>query len=59
MENLYVLVQWPESQMLMDNPRFNECLFVDYLEGDYLEGHEDPGSSAYMCPKDLYDEIFK
>ena len=54
MNNLYVLVQWPESQMLMANPRFNECLFVDYLEG-----HADPGSSAYMCPKDLYEEIFK
>ena len=40
--------------MLMDNPRFNECLFVDYLEG-----HNDPGSSTYMCPKELYDEIFK
>ena len=54
MENPYVLVQWPESQVLIANPRFNECLFVDNLEG-----HKDPGSSAFMCPKDLYDDIFK
>lgn len=50
----YILVTWPESQMLMEHPRFSECLFVDYLEG-----HDDPGSSAYMCPEDLYKEIFE
>ncbi len=49
----YVLVPWPDSQILMDNPRFHECLFVDYLEG-----HDDPGSSAYMCPEDLYNEVY-
>ena len=49
----YVLVQWPESQFLMDNPRFSECIFcMD------LEGHEEVGDSAYMCPEDLYKEIF-
>ena len=50
----YILVQWPESQFLMDHERFNECLFVENIEG-----HEDVGSSAYMCPEDLYNEIFK
>lgn len=50
----YKLVQWPESQMLMDHPRFNECLFVQDIEG-----HNEVGSSAYMCPVDLYKEIFK
>ena len=50
----YKLVQWPESQMLMDHPRFNECLFVQDIEG-----HDEVGSSAYMCPIDLYEEIFK
>jgi hypothetical protein len=51
---LYVLVKFPESQFLMDNPRFNECIFVVNIPN-----HIDVGSSAYMCPKDLYDEIFK
>ena len=52
-EVYYKLVQWPESQMLMEHPRFHECLFVDNIEG-----HDDVGSSAYMCPMDLYEEIF-
>jgi hypothetical protein len=50
----YVLVKWPESQMLMEHPRFNECLFVENIEG-----HNDVGSLAYMCPVDIYKEIFK
>ena len=49
----YVLVQFPESQLLMDNPRFNECLFVQDIPG-----HDEVGSSAYMCPEDLYEQIF-
>lgn len=49
----YILVQWPESQMLMEHARFNECLLINDIEG-----HEEVGSSAYMCPEDLYDEIF-
>lgn len=49
----YILVQWPESQMLMEHERFNECLFIDDIEG-----HIDVGSSAYMCPEDLYNELF-
>ena len=49
----YVLVQFPESQLLMDNPRFNECLFVQDIDG-----HVKIGSSAYMCPEDLYEQIF-
>lgn len=50
----YKLVKWPKSQMLMEHPRFNECLFVQDIEG-----HNEVGSSAYMCPIDLYKEIFK
>ena len=53
MTDLYKLVLWPESQFLMDHPRFSECLFIDYIDG-----HEDVGSSAYVCPVDLYEEIF-
>lgn len=39
----YVLVQWPDSQLLMEHERFNECLFVDNIEG-----HDDVGNSAYI-----------
>lgn len=49
----YILVQWPESQELMEHPRFNECLLVQDIEG-----HIEVGSSAYMCPEDLYEEVF-
>ena len=49
----YILVEWPESQMLMEHERFNECLFVQDIDG-----HVEVGSSAYMCPEDLYEKIF-
>ena len=49
----YILVQWPESQALMLHERFHECLFISNIDG-----HDDVGSSAYMCPEDLYNEIF-
>lgn len=51
--NKYILVQWPESQELMGHKRFNECLLV--LD---IDGHDEVGSSSYMCPEDLYKEIF-
>ena len=50
----YVLVQWPDSQYLMSQPRFNECLLVQDIDG-----HDEVGSSAYMCPTDLYKEVFE
>ena len=38
----YILVQWPDSQYLMENPRFSECIFcMD------IDGHEEVGDSAY------------
>lgn len=49
----YILVTWPDSQMLLDQKRFNECLFVQDLDG-----HDSVGSSSYMCPEDLYKKIF-
>ena len=49
----YILVQWPESQLLMDHERFNECLLVQDIDN-----HVEVGSSAYMCPYDLYKELF-
>ena len=52
--NLYVLVTWPNSQLLMNHERFKECLLVQDIDG-----HNQVGSSAYMCPSDLFDEIFE
>ena len=49
----YILVEWPESQELMDHERFNECLFIQDIDG-----HVEVGGSAYMCPEDLYEQIF-
>lgn len=49
----YVLVQWPETQELMMHERFNECLLIQDIDG-----HDEVGSSSYMCPEDLYEEIF-
>ena len=49
----YILVEWPESQKLMEHKRFNECLLVQDIDG-----HEEVGSSAYMCPEDLYEKVF-
>jgi len=53
MKEKYILVTWPDSQLLFEHKRFFDCLFVDNVEG-----HKDVGSSAYMCPEDLYYEIF-
>ena len=49
----YVLVEWPESQELMEHERFNECLFVQDIDG-----HVEVEGSAYMCPEDLYEKVF-
>ena len=49
----YVLVEWPESQKLMEHERFNECLLIQDIDG-----HVEVGGSAYMCPEDLYEQIF-
>lgn len=29
----YILVEWPESQELMEHKRFNGCLLVQDIEG--------------------------
>jgi hypothetical protein len=55
MKTKYILVQWPESQVLrLDDERFHECLLVENIEG-----HDEVGDNAYMCPEDLYNEIFE
>lgn len=51
MKQRYILVTWPESQQFMDHERFNECLFVQDIDG-----HTEVGSSAYMIPEDIYFE---
>lgn len=45
----YILVEWPESQILMDSERFNECELADY---------EIHGPQAYFVPEDLWEEIY-
>lgn len=51
MEN-FVLVQWPESQIFMDHPRFNECYLLQAGPNqEYLD-------SAYFIPQDIYDEMY-
>lgn len=54
MKQKYILVCWPESQLLMEHERFDECLFIQDIEG-----HIKVGDFAYMCPEDLYNIIFK
>lgn len=45
----YILVQFPESQVLMMHERFHECLFVENIDG-----HDDVGSSACQRCKDRH-----
>lgn len=49
----YILVEYPESQILMEHDGFNECLFIQNVDG-----HKKVGISTYMCPEDLYEKIF-
>jgi hypothetical protein len=47
----YELIQWPESQILMDYPWFDEeCSLADC---------EKFGSSAYFVPENRIDELNK
>lgn len=48
----YVLVCWPESQLLMDVEWFDECILMNDIE--HLA---DIGSSAYFVPEDRYLEL--
>lgn len=43
--DVYVLVKWPESQLLMEEEWFNECILAQDIEG-----HTEVGSSAYFVP---------
>lgn len=50
----YILVTWPDSQELMEQAWFNECILVQDIEG-----HVECGSSAYMVPEERYRSIWK
>lgn len=43
----YVYVEWPEYQIFMEHPRFeDDCYYC-------------PDSSVYFIPEDLYDEVME
>lgn len=45
----YILVGWSKSQKLMEHERFHECIFISDI---------DERIKVYICPEDLYKEIF-
>lgn len=47
----YVLVEWPEIQDFMTNPRWDECILCIHIEG-----HTCP-DSTYAVPEDLYNAV--
>ncbi len=48
---VYVIITWPESQILMDQEWFDECILIN---DDHVE---DYGSSAYVVPINRYYEL--
>jgi len=48
----YVLVTWPQSQMLMEEEWFDECILMN--DENHLE---EIGSSAFFVPKERYEEF--
>lgn len=48
----YILVQWPDSQILMDYPWFDECILMN--DENHLS---EIGSSAYFVPENRYNEL--
>jgi hypothetical protein len=48
----FVIVEWPESQYIMDMEWFYECELVN--DEELLEIY---GSSAYFVPKERYYEL--
>lgn len=45
----YILVTWPESQMLMEQDWFDECILMNDV--NHLD---DVGSSAYFVPEERF-----
>lgn len=54
MNEKYVLVTWPESQMLMEEKWFDECILAQEIDG-----HPEVGSSAYFVPVERFAEFNK
>lgn len=52
MRERYILVEWPDNQILMDHPRWGECILC--VE---IEGHPCP-DGTYAVPESLYGEVF-
>ena len=44
----YVVVTWPESQVLMEDKEFNKCFLINGEKGQKMFG-----SSAYFVPEDI------
>lgn len=42
----YILVEFPDTIKLREHPRFSECIKTIDIP------------ASYMCPEDLYNEIF-
>lgn len=52
MKEKYVLVCWPESQILMEQEWFDECILMN--DENHLQ---EIGSSAYFVPENKYNEL--
>ena len=48
----YILITWPESQMLMEQEWFDKCILMN--DENHLENI---GSSAYFVPIDRMQEL--
>ena len=51
MNQKYILVEWPESQLFFEHSRFNECYLVQASD------HQIQYDAAYFVPEDLYNEM--
>lgn len=52
MKEKYILVCWPESQMLMEEVWFDECILMN--DENHLQ---EIGSSAYFVPENRLNEL--
>jgi hypothetical protein len=50
----YVIITWPDSQMLMEQEWFDECILMN--DEKHLNNI---GSSAYFVPIDRYKEVYR
>jgi len=55
MEEKYVLIQWPESQEIMDKEWYNECFLAQSTD----KSQDWVGSAAYFVPESRLQELKK